>query len=497
MGGSVQAGTGGGVGCDASIADAPADLRQLTSLLRISEAVSRADRLDEVLEVIAEQAMAALGAASLSIGRAEPDRDAIQVLVDVGEPATPGPGLTVPVMVGDTAWGEISATRTDGRDFDHRDAQLLQAIATHTAVAISRSEQLSTVWRYAFEDPLTGIANRRAIDRHLSEIDWCTAYPGALICDLDGFKRINDREGHPAGDRLLCGVARELHRLTSAIDGAVAARLGGDEFCVLLPDATLASAQVFAMDATAAIRAEVTTAVTVSWGAAVAGPEIGDGDALLAAADAALMEAKRQGPAHYSTAEPAPAVPAPVNRRVTEDRPSADLLPGMVLEMFSQHSDLTVTAALELLAMQVQLVTGVAAWAVSEHTPGSAALRTVRGVDSVRRDESGLWVLTDLGPSTYELARYPTSARAVTEGTTFVAAVDLAGSDPAEVALLARLGYSAVLGVGVRAGPRNYLLEFFSRDGHHELTRIGPMVEVLGGYCVSRLNGSRSSHRRP
>ncbi|WNG87448.1 sensor domain-containing diguanylate cyclase [Mycobacterium sp. ITM-2016-00317] len=493
----MQGGTGSRVDGGTGTLDGPGDLRALTALLRISEAVSRADHLDEVLEVIAGQAMAVLGAASVSICRAELDRDAARVMIKLGDPAPSECELAAPVVVGGVTWGEISVTGAGGRRFDGRDAELLHEIAAHTAVAVSRSELLTTVWRYAFEDPLTGIANRRAIDRRMSEIDWCTGYPAALICDLDGFKRINDRDGHPAGDRLLRGVARELHRLTSAIDGAVAARLGGDEFCVLLPDATLASAQVFAMDATAAIRADVTSEVTVSWGAAVAGPEIGDGDALLAAADAALMEAKRQGPAHYSTAEPGPEAPAALNRRVTEARPPLDLLPGMVVEMFSQHSDLTVATAMELLVMQVQLVTGVAAWAVSEHAPGSAALRTVRSVDSVHRDESGLRVLTDLGPSTYELARYPTSARAVTEGSTFVAAVDLADSDPAEVALLARLGYAAVLGVGVLAGHRNYLLEFFSHDGHHELARIGPMVEVLGAYCVSRLSGNPPSRRRP
>ncbi|PRC46833.1 diguanylate cyclase, partial [Mycobacterium sp. ITM-2017-0098] len=264
----------------------------------------RAHYFDEVLEVIAEQARSALSAASMSICRWEPDRAALRVLVNVGDlapheyrwpqddyyevatfsnintllrhgvsyafalddddcPPESREALTtlgkeaelaVPVMVGDAMWGVIWATGTGGRRFDSGDMQLLQAIAAHTAVAIGRSELLTTVWRYAFEDPLTGIANRRAIDQRLSEIDWGIGYPVALLCDLDGFKRINDRNGHPAGDQLLCDVARELDRLTAAIDGAFAGRLGGDEFCVLLPDATLASAQVFAIDATKAIR---------------------------------------------------------------------------------------------------------------------------------------------------------------------------------------------------------------------------------------------------
>ncbi|UXA13434.1 sensor domain-containing diguanylate cyclase [Mycobacterium sp. SMC-8] len=492
----MQGGTDGGVDTATRIADATASLPALKALLRISDAVSRAEHFDEVLEVVAEQGASALGAASVSISRWERDRRALRTLIEVGDRSPHQHRLAVPVVVGDSVWGEISATGDGGRRFDLDDTRLLQAIAAHTAVAIGRSELLTTVWRYAFEDPLTGIANRRAIDRRMNETDWDTVITVALMCDLDGFKRINDREGHPAGDRLLRGVARELERLTTTIDGAVAARLGGDEFCVLLPDATMASAQVFAMDATTAIRSTVTSAVTVSWGAAAAGPGIRDGNALLAAADAALMEAKRQGPAHYSTAETMTTVPAPVNRRVTEARPPIESLPGTVVRMLSEQPGLTLPLALELLAVQVQQVTGVAAWAISECAPG-AALRTLRCVDCVRRAESGLSVITDLGPSCYPLSAYPASARAVHEGTTFIAGPDVPGSDRAEAALLARLGYRAVLGVGVPAGRESYLLEFFSHDGHHELVRIAPLVEVLGAYCVSQLNGSRRFHRRP
>lgn len=490
----MQTGTDGGVDTSARLADATASLPALKALLRISDAVCRADHFDEVLEVVAEQGASALDVASLSISRWERDAGELQTLITVGEHLPHHGRLAVPVVVGDSVWGEISATGAGGRRFDHGDTRLLQAIAAHIEVAISRSELLTTVWRYAFEDPLTGIANRRAVDQRMTEIDWDTATPVALMCDLDGFKRINDRDGHPAGDRLLRGVARELERLTAMIDGALAARLGGDEFCVLLPDATMASAQVFAMDATTAIRSTVTSAVTVSWGAAAGGSGIGDGNALLAAADAALMEAKRQGPAHYSTAVTAAAVPARVDRRVTEARPPQESLPGMVVQMLSEQPDLTLPLALELLAVQVQQVTGVAAWAISDCAPGGV-LRTLRSVDCVRRAESGLSVITDLGPPCYALSEYPASARAVREGGTFIAGPNVPGSDPAEAALLVRLGYYAVLGVGVPAGPQSYLLEFFSHDGYHDLLRIAPLVEVLGAYCVSQLDRKRFPRR--
>lgn len=528
---------------------AAAEMPVLKALLRISEAVSRADYFDEVLEVIAEQARAALDAASLSICRWEPDRGALRILVNIGDLAPHeqrwpqddyydvtsysninkllGYGiaytyalddedcppetraaleslgkyseLAVPVMVGDSMWGVIWATGTRGRRFDSGDMQLLQAIAAHTAVAIGRSELLTTVWRYAYEDPLTGIANRRELDQRLAEIDWDKTYSVAVLCDLDDFKRINDRDGHPAGDQLLRDVARELDRLSATIDGAVAARLGGDEFCVLLPDATLAAAQVFANDATKAIRDAVDVDVSLSWGAAAAGPDIRCGNDLLAAADAALMESKRQGTARFSTEVSTSAVQGGINRRdrLVGDVRGVQQLAGVVVRILQRQKDLTVPEALEILAMQVQQLISTSAWSISECSEDGTSLRSVRSVDIVLRPDSGLSVLTELGPSSYDLADYPATAQALAEGTSFVAAVGLDGSDPAETALLSKFGYRAMLAVGVPVGHQCFLLEFFSHGGYQELVDIAPLVQVLAAYCVSQLSGTRPPRRQP
>ncbi len=521
-----------------SLFDAAAEPPMLKALLRMSDAVLRADYFDDVLDVIAEQALSALNAASLSISRWDPQHGTLQTLINVGElapdeqrwprdeyyfvaddplvtellqngrsytnavddPDCPADcrrlllelgkecELAVPVMYGHSMWGEIWASGTAGRRFDGGDARLLQAVSAHIAVAIGRAELLSTVWGYALQDPLTGIANRRAIDQLLAEIDWETATPVALACDLDGFKQINDRDGHPAGDALLRGVASVLERLTGEIDGAVAARMGGDEFCVFLPDATLAAAQVYADDATKVIRGVVDTGISLSWGAAAAGPDIRNGQDLLAAADAALLEAKRQGPATFSTGVATTAVPGGIDwgDRRTGDRGDIDQLAGIIVEIMERRTELTVPAALEILAMQVQQAINAAAWAISVRTDDGTALHTVLSLDSVLKQDSGLTVLTHLGPTVYELSDYPVSAKAVAEGTAFVTAVGLEGSDPAEIALLEELGYQAGLGVGVRAGERRYLLEFFSHEGYAELAATAPHVLVLAAYCVSR-----------
>ncbi len=91
--------------------------------------------------------------------------------------------------------------------------------------------------RTSEEDGLTGLANRRAFDRLLRrEADITARYGGAfviLVLDLDGFKQVNDRLGHAAGDALLRSVGTAMRASLRASD--TAARLGGDEFAVLLP----------------------------------------------------------------------------------------------------------------------------------------------------------------------------------------------------------------------------------------------------------------------
>ena len=102
-----------------------------------------------------------------------------------------------------------------------------------------RLERERNVMReFALRDPLTGIANRRSLQvRAEYEITRHTRARSSFVVvmlDLDGFKRLNDRFGHAAGDDLLRDVAQALHRALRAPD--TVARFGGDEFCVLAPE---------------------------------------------------------------------------------------------------------------------------------------------------------------------------------------------------------------------------------------------------------------------
>jgi diguanylate cyclase (GGDEF)-like protein len=153
----------------------------------------------------------------------------------------------------------------------------------------------------ALRDELTGLPNRRAFDgllagafararRHATRL-------AVLFVDLDGFKAINDRLGHAAGDAVLREVANRLRSTVRASD--VAARLGGDEFAVVVEDVrSPADAATVARKLQLAIAQPIDAGgeavrCTASVGVAL-GPEgRADADALLAAADAAMYERKR------------------------------------------------------------------------------------------------------------------------------------------------------------------------------------------------------------
>lgn len=153
--------------------------------------------------------------------------------------------------------------------------------------------------RQASADPLTGLANRRAFDRAMADRLAIGAQAGCVaIFDLDHFKLINDRLGHAVGDAVLVRFAAVLR--SSVRDGDVVARIGGEEFAALLGGATTEQARLvcerirlrLANGAEPLSSGEVVR-VTVSAGvASLAGSTTADA---LAAADAALYRAKREG----------------------------------------------------------------------------------------------------------------------------------------------------------------------------------------------------------
>ncbi len=99
-------------------------------------------------------------------------------------------------------------------------------------------EQHALIAQLAQNDPLTGVANRRAlverVEYELTRHERTGRELTVVVLDLDGFKGVNDTLGHGAGDELLCDVAEALTRAVR--DQDTVARQGGDEFCVLAPE---------------------------------------------------------------------------------------------------------------------------------------------------------------------------------------------------------------------------------------------------------------------
>jgi len=178
----------------------------------------------------------------------------------------------------------------------------------------------------ASTDPLTGLANRAAfLERARVEVQRAERTGRSLavvLLDIDRFKAVNDRFGHPAGDKVLIGAARAIARTVRGID--LAARWGGEEFAVLLVEAdesTAGGAVERIREAVSALGPpRVAVSVTLSAGIAVHHGlfERGTVEGLLRRADEALYEAKGKGRnrAEFEKALAAPpASPADVKLR--------------------------------------------------------------------------------------------------------------------------------------------------------------------------------------
>ncbi|GGX24549.1 GGDEF domain-containing protein [Streptomyces chryseus] len=149
-----------------------------------------------------------------------------------------GSCVVAPIVMRGQAWGELYVARPAGTPvFGRADADFATVLASVVAAGIAQTELLEEVRKLAFTDPLTGLANRRAVDMGLDEAVERHRESGAVVslvvCDLNGLKRVNDSLGHAVGDRLLERFGSVLSLCGAMLPGALAARLGGDEFCLL------------------------------------------------------------------------------------------------------------------------------------------------------------------------------------------------------------------------------------------------------------------------
>jgi diguanylate cyclase (GGDEF)-like protein len=177
--------------------------------------------------------------------------------------------------------------------------------AQGTSPCVAASGILQQAESSAFEEPLTGLLNRRALDSHLSRLLASSKRTGELAAllyfDLDGFKSINDQYGHKAGDRTLEAVGLRLREITRARADDTAFRIGGDEFILLIQhlgnqtDVALEKCEALARKLSSRIAVAIPLdhhqlTVTASVGTTLIGDHLANPDMLMHSADTAMYE---------------------------------------------------------------------------------------------------------------------------------------------------------------------------------------------------------------
>ena len=337
----------------------PADDVRLRGLAAVARSLGRSAELSAMVELAAEGAAAALRAASVSISRLEPGAGTVRTLINVGrlgpnevrwpedevyrvddfvvdkvwagmpeqlfggglriaivsvDDPTADPeevrllelfdkasSISAPLIVDGRLWGEMYGTREAGdAAFDPTDEAYIEALSAVLSGAVSRALHIDALERMAFLDPLTGLANRRALDdAAATAFDALAGRAGrrvsAVNFDVNGLKSVNDSAGHSEGDRLLTQMGGLLHKHFAALHGSLVARVGGDEFTVLIPGHAIESVVAAAKAACRAAR-QLRLGEGLSCGVATT-IEHGSETAklLLTASDAAQYQAKRRG----------------------------------------------------------------------------------------------------------------------------------------------------------------------------------------------------------
>lgn len=145
------------------------------------------------------------------------------------------------IVVSGQPVGVVCVFGDEPRDLGEQEEQALVALARQASALLELRTRNADLIQLAVSDPLTGLANRTLLLDHLqmaiAQHERSGGRVGVAFCDVDGFKRVNDRSGHEAGDRLLGKIADRLRAATrSGID--TVARFGGDEFVVVCPGLT-------------------------------------------------------------------------------------------------------------------------------------------------------------------------------------------------------------------------------------------------------------------
>jgi diguanylate cyclase (GGDEF)-like protein len=348
----------------------------------------------------------------------------------------------------------------------------------------------------AFEDPLTGVGNRRVLDDALREL-LPEGGPGATVvmCDIDNLKELNDGQGHEAGDRAIKATADAFASAASHLPGAVTVRLGGDEFAVLLVGEQR-SAAITLVEQAGRTLAGAQPPVEVSCGVAVVPAGVSARDALTAA-DAAQYTAKARGALLVVSSDVDPVAlddrdRRRVRRRLADrPRPAAAVAEG-VLHLVADLAERLgeplgpVGARLRWIGERLLVPLGLHEWSLSHVDLAGERLLTT--------DSLGLRHTPVPAPHAYDLLvdhgfrldDFPTTARAITDCCWFGVDVDDAAADEQERSVLREMGMRYVVAVGCHDGDDGWLLELFGRDPATDVQLVGGVLATACSALLQR-----------
>ncbi|MEO8689518.1 MAG: HD domain-containing phosphohydrolase [Solirubrobacteraceae bacterium] len=525
--------------------------RELRVLMSLSSAVAGTNSLDELLDLVAEEACSALGAMSLSISRWEAQAEVLRTVVNVGtlaagevrhpideiyrlgednplkrlllqgraylglvddpdlhpverrllERLNRRSCLAVPVMLGDIAWGELWASRGyDQPAFDEHDLRLLNSIAGQVAAGVGRAELFGRLAELALQDGLTGLANRRALEERLGVALDGGAEVTLLLCDVDNLKELNDVRGHHGGDWALKAVAGTLRAAAESLPKTMVCRLSGDEFGILAEGASVEDMQrvtEIAIDRLATHRPPV----GLSCGIASSRLNLRRPSELLRAADAALYTAKRTGRGRVCLADTDPqtawrSTGRPGARRARRDGLEVDTSALLVQALDLLDGPLRTAAPLERLeglATSIGSTLRASAAAVSLCPHGAGVIETLFTLDLRSGHSSSVRFGVD--GERYDLGSYPRTADLLAHGGSLHLYAGDADADRAERALLDDWGMTDVLAAAASDGRGAWLLEIYGDAESADLRLADAALRLLAAHAVRPAGGLRVERR--